>query len=163
MNESISAFMDGEAADAEGERTMKLLKVDAGARQEWVAYHMIGDVLRQTPAGSPDMTARVAARIAAEPTVLAPRKAAEKRPLMVWSAAASVTAVALAGWLMLSANFERVAPTLAQPSLPVPQIANYVTPNVSPYLAAHQEFSKSSTLQSSTMRVSAPMQQDSIR
>lgn len=163
MNESISAFMDGEAADAEGERTLKLLKVDAGARQEWVAYHMIGDVLRKTPVGSADITARVAARIAAEPTVLAPRKPAEKRPLVVWSAAASVTAVALAGWLMLSANFERVAPTLAQPSLPVPQLADYVTPNVSPYLAAHQEFSKSSALQSSTMRVSAPMHQDSIR
>lgn len=163
MNESISAFMDSEAGDAEGERTLKLLKVDAAARAEWVAYHMIGDVLRQTPVNGADMTARVAQRIAAEPTVLAPRKSAEKRPLVVWSAAASVTAIALAGWLMLNANFERAAPTLAQPALPVPQIANYVTPNVSPYLAAHQEFSKSSALQSSTVRVSAPMQQDSIR
>lgn len=163
MNESISAFMDGEAGDAEGERTLKLLKVDAGARQEWVAYHVIGDVLRQTPVGSTDITARVATRIAAEPTVLAPRKSAEKRPLVVWSAAASVTAVALAGWLMLSSNFERVAPTLAQPSLPVSQFANYVTPSVTPYLAAHQEFSKSSALQSVSLRVSTPVQQDSIR
>lgn len=163
MNESISAFMDGEAGDAEGERTLKLLKVDAGARQEWVAYHVIGDVLRQTPVDSTDITARVATRIAAEPTVLAPRKSAEKRPLVVWSAAASVTAVALAGWLMLSSNFERVAPTLAQPSLPVSQFANYVTPSVTPYLAAHQEFSKSSALQSVSLRVSTPIQQDSIR
>lgn len=163
MNDSISAFMDGEAGDAEGERTLKLLKVDAGARQEWVAYHMIGDVLRQTPAGSADITAQVAQRIAVEPTVLAPRKFVEKRPLVMWSAAASVTAVALAGWLMLSSNFDRVAPTLAQPGLPMTQLADYVTPNVTPYLAAHQEFSKSSALQSVTLRVSTPIQQDAIR
>lgn len=165
MNESISAFMDGEASDAEGERALNLLKVNADARQGWVAYHMIGDALRQAPVGSADVTARVAKRIATEPTVLAPRlrKRVETRPLVVWSAAASVTAVALAGWLMLSANFDRVVPTLAQPASPVSQLADYVTPNVTPYLAAHQEFSKSSTLQSMTLRVSSPIQQDSMR
>lgn len=164
MNEQISAFMDGEASEAEGERTMKLLKADHGARQEWLAYHVIGDMLRQTPYHDDRMIANVADKIAAEPTVLAPRKRAKVQPLAVWSAAASVTAVALAGWLLFNANIERVAPSIvAQPSLPVPQIATYVAPSVSPYLAAHQEFSKSSAFGGATMRVSAPAQQDAIK
>lgn len=164
MNEQISAFMDGEASEAEGERTIKLLKVDHGARQEWLAYHVIGDVLRQTPYHNVRIVAKVADQIAIEPTVLAPRKRAKMQPLAVWSAAASVTGVALAGWLMFNANIDRVAPSIvAQPSLPVPQIATYVTPSVSPYVAAHQEFSKSSAFGGSTLRVSAPVQQDAIR
>ena len=164
MNEQISAFMDGEASEPEGERTVKLLKVDHGARQEWLAYHVIGDVLRETPYRNDRVVANIAERISAEPTVLAPRKRAKVQPLAVWSAAASVTAVALAGWLLFNANIDRVAPNMvAQPSLPVPQLATYVAPAVTPYVAAHQEFSKTSAFGGMTLRVSAPAQQDAIR
>ena len=45
----------------------------------WVCYHVIGDALRGAPARRAGFSRRFAARLAAEPTVLAPQRARASR------------------------------------------------------------------------------------
>jgi sigma-E factor negative regulatory protein RseA len=104
---------------------------------------------------------RLAARLASEPTVLAPQRNSTPRRAMTYalSAAASISAVALVGWMAF----------VNQPQAPAPQIAsNTVAPLPAPitppqavvppqsvssegtmneYLMAHQEYSPSTAIQ----------------
>lgn len=102
MGEDISRLMDGEVSDAELDNMFAKLKQGKG-RADWECYHVIGDALRGTAAADRGFSERFAARLAAEPTVLAPqrsaRKAATRHPLYAWAAAAGVAAVALVGWV----------------------------------------------------------------
>src|SRR3990167_5176493 len=73
--EQISAFADGEMAEAHPETVLAALRQQEG-RCTWDLYHHIGDVLRSDDmafALRPDFAARVAARLEAEPTIVAPR------------------------------------------------------------------------------------------
>lgn len=145
MNERISQLMDGELDDDELHGQFCLLQSPEG-RREWHAYHLIGDVLRETPAAvSRDFMDRFEARMSEEPTVLAPRRLPARSPRMfALSAAASVTAVGVVIWAVLQAgNVDRSATQLA---------ANNVQPDqagaqVGPYLLAHQEYSPSVAMQ----------------
>ena len=67
----------------------------------WVCYHVIGDALRGDRAAlRPGSSQRFAARLAAEPTVLAPHAEAPQRAArFAWAAAATVAAVSLVGWV----------------------------------------------------------------
>jgi len=94
--ERISALMDGELDDAEARRALDALKERPDLAEGWATFHAIGDAMRREPAGF-DVASRVSARLANEPTVLAPRA----RPQGSWqrfampavAAAAAVTAV----------------------------------------------------------------------
>lgn len=102
MGEDISRLMDGEIGDAELDTVFAQLKQGKG-KADWECYHVIGDTLRGGGAANPGFSQRFAARLAEEPTVLAPqrgvRRAAARHPFYAWAAAAGVTAVALVGWV----------------------------------------------------------------
>lgn len=158
MKEQVSALMDAQLSDPECNGCMARLKSDDELREAWDMYHLIGDALRgHTGAGLP---AAFDERLAAEPTVLAPRPDATRQPRRstTWyalSAAASVAAVAAVGWMALpllnpSAPPAAVATVVAPPSAP-PTMASTATPvpiahGVGDYLLAHQRFSPSSAM-----------------
>lgn len=79
MQERISAFADGELAESEVEIVLKDLQTPAG-RAAWDEYHRIGDLARSEDMNVPlsaGFSARMAARLEAEPTILAPAAAAQ--------------------------------------------------------------------------------------
>lgn len=72
--EKISALADGEITDEQLDLVLAALKKDA-ACADWALYHQIGDVLRSSDMAlnmSSDFSSRFAARLEAEPTVIAP-------------------------------------------------------------------------------------------
>jgi len=143
MKEKLSAMMDDALEHDECDRCVRQLKEDGELRATWDVYHLIGDTLRGHTA--PQIADQVRARLATEPTILAPRARPERgRPRLAWyplAAAASVAAVALVGWLALplfdlsgGPRTDR-APVVAKVE-PVPQAQG-----VGDYLLAHQRFS----------------------
>ena len=154
MNDRISALMDGEVDEKSAAQLIEALARDAEAIRTWRCYHVIGDAMRggmlRGVALSERFTERVAQRLAAEPTVLAPRRMRTESPrLFTLSAlAASLAAVAFVGWIAFAPQ-PHVAPApLAQtrapvdkpPMIPLPTAAN-------DYLLAHQGFSPRVSLQ----------------
>lgn len=147
MNEQISQLMDGELDDAETQRLLGALH-DAEAQREWQAYHLIGDVLRDTSFVSDGYMARFGARLAEEPTVLAPHRLPKHSPRMIaLSAAASVTAVGVVAWAVLQMGAVQSPAELVAANAPSVELASA---DVSPYLIAHQEYTPSAALQSMT-------------
>ena len=142
MKEKLSAMMDDALADGERESCVRRLKEDDELRAAWDVYHLIGDTLRGHTA--PHVADEVRARLADEPTVLAPRRA--ERPRLAWyplAAAASVAAVALVGWLALPLTDLQPGTdgqTMARVAEQVPA-AVPAAQGVADYLLAHQRFS----------------------
>lgn len=155
----ISEWMDGELAERETRVLVERVKQDAELHRCWEVFHLIGDVMRGEPTLSPDFEKRLAARLAGEPAVLAPRTRAVRRiATYALSAAASLSAVALVGWLAFFDNPLAPQPEIAQAptaSAPAPatppseqQIANVPSDGtMNEYLIAHQEFSPSTEIQ----------------
>ena len=73
MKSKISALMDGELDNADIADTIAQIKKTEELRNEWATYHLIGDTLRQSVVVPIDIASNVSMRLAAEPTVLAPR------------------------------------------------------------------------------------------
>ncbi|MFO1414405.1 MAG: sigma-E factor negative regulatory protein [Burkholderiales bacterium] len=154
MNENISRLMDGELGDAEFERCCGELK-SADAMHTWVCYHVIGDTLRGTVRHSTSFEARFAARLAEEPTVLAPkaRPPAPARPAtFAWAVAATVAAVSVVGYTAVSMmDAPPTALAKAREAATVRQAQ--VTPPAAvgaDYLLAHQEYAPAFAMQSGT-------------
>jgi sigma-E factor negative regulatory protein RseA len=140
MNEQISELMDGELDDEMATRLFGALK-SSDAVQDWQTYHLIGDALRATPSLSPDFMERFSARLADEPTVLAPRRAHKRAPrLIALSAAASLTAVGLVVWAVLHTGAPNAPNELLVAKAPQVMLTSA---SVNPYLLAHQEYSPS--------------------
>ena len=159
MEDKISALMDGEL-DAEDAANMvaQFGKTDQ-FRSEWAIYHMISDVMGQsgqTTGPMPaDISRRVSARLASEPTVLAPRSAPRHR-MKAYAIAASITAAAVVGWMNLQvteqppqlvADNSPAAPTPVQavatglPPIPVASVSASAPIHIDDYLLAHRAFS----------------------
>lgn len=188
--QNISSLMDGELEPDEALREIARIKGDTTDSEEnanrdvWDAYHLIGDVMRDGAAGAPvvssGFSARFSARLAQEPTVLAPRApsvssaapAKSRFQTYALSAAASVAAVAVVGWMALSntkpagtpggelAKAPMVQPQVAAPTPQVaalaPQVAAAIVAAAKPaaapehmheYLLAHQGISPSTAFQ----------------
>src|SRR5262245_16154745 len=149
MKDRISVLMDGELDDRSAARLIDEL-ADAGqaggdAREAWRIYHLISDALGKSRMLSEGFSERVAAALAAEPTVLAPRRLAGVREPRRWAAlAAGVAAVSLVGWLGFAPQQTGVAPVAQAPN-PVakdPKPALVSLPSgTDDYLLAHQAFS----------------------
>lgn len=144
--------MDEELGGAESAGCLDRLDRDGELRDTWRVYHLIGDALRGHAGHG--LPASFGDRLAAEPTVLAPRRADRAAQRNAWyalSAAASVAAVALVGWMALPL-FEPPAQIASNP--PAPALATVVLPpavvpaahGVNDYLLAHQRFSPSSVM-----------------
>jgi sigma-E factor negative regulatory protein RseA len=155
--DKISEWMDGELNGQETRRQVERLKQDTELHEGWAVFHLIGDVMRGERALlSPDFGRRFAARLADEPAVLAPRPPAATRfTTYALSAAASLSAVALVGWLAFY-NPLAPQPEVAQaPTTPAPaaapaepQLASVPSDGtMNEYLIAHQEFSPSTEIQ----------------
>ncbi|HSC96425.1 MAG TPA: sigma-E factor negative regulatory protein [Burkholderiales bacterium] len=154
----ISEWMDGELKEHETRVLVERIKQNAELRHCWDTFHLIGDVMRGERALSGGFERRVAERLAQEPTVLAPRTPTARRvATYALSAAASLSAVALVGWIALFNNPLSPQPPVAQAPIPpapvaaVPPAEQFVSVpsdgTMNEYLMAHQEFSPSSEIQ----------------
>jgi len=150
MKDRLSELMDGELDDKSAAEVIRALGGDREAVRTWRTYQLISDAMRHSHMLSPDFTARVTERLAAEPTVLAPRALQPAaRPWFALSAAASVVAaVGLVGWMAFAPQQQPVVP------VPVAQVPAETKPNIVPlptaandYLLAHQGFSPRVLLQ----------------
>lgn len=152
--DKISALMDGELDEQEARQALLRLKADREIRASWTSYHVIGDVLRGESLADFDVSDRVAALVVDEPAILAPRRPARiNRPLTyALSAAASISAVAVVGWMVFSGNLSpspveiaRTAPVVQQ--LPEAQLVSIPSDGqMNEYLLAHQGVSPSNRL-----------------
>ena len=154
--ERISSLMDGELDAHQAGQELARLKNDPEARAAWEAWHVAGDAMRGDSALSPRFSARFTERLAAEPTVLAPRRNPVRRvTTYAWSAAASLSAVALVGWMALHNPIapqpqEQLAGSTPTVPAPEPQAELASVPSegrMNEYLIAHQEFSPSTAIQ----------------
>lgn len=166
MNQRISDLMDGELAASERDPAWKAVVADAESRQAWETYHLIGDCLRgeavtRSCAGG-DSTARIFAKLADEPTVLAPRRGAVdaigSRTRVALAMAASVATLGVVGVIATRAP-EPAVPQMAQQKVqqPVQQVANGApVPQVNDYLALHRQFVNPAGIQQATLVREAP-------
>ena len=149
MKSRISALMDGELDQQEADGALATLKDEGEARDTWRSYHLIGDAMRDTRQLSAGFAARVAAKLAEEPTVLAPRAKPvfEQRRWQLLSAAASVAAVAFVSIAFFSQDpSQTAAPVAATP--PQNETAQVAPPEAADdYLLAHQGYSPRNSLQ----------------
>ena len=162
MKNEISALIDGELGSGAVDGCLRRLKQENDLSQTWHDYHLIGDVLRGEI--SPSLDARFARRLAAEPTILAPRPvvaANGSRWSSALSAVAGIAAVAVAAWVALPqtdvvpapVSIASTAPTTSAPapaSSPRPAEGVSGVPvavGVEDYLLAHQRFSPVSSMQ----------------
>lgn len=141
---ALSAMLDGEASGAETEACLTAMKHDDGLRQQWSDYHLIGDLMRgAAPLPSGDFAARFSARLATEPTVLAPHRRVWPQRVAVASLASFAVwgVVALTG---LMSGAPGPAPMAVGPafqhaaavgSTPAEGDARFAA-----YVGAHQEF-----------------------
>lgn len=133
--EAFSAAYDGEGETASLNAQLDGLKQDAELRGVWAEYQLIGDSLRGLPDDTPDFMANFSARLADEPTILAPKRTA-------WLPRAAVASVALlAVWGVASLTYE----SQRNSDNMVAEVERVNAPadeqQLAPYLAAHQEFS----------------------
>jgi sigma-E factor negative regulatory protein RseA len=160
MKARISALMDGETGQHEAAAPLDALRVEGEARETWRNYHLIGDAMRGAGVLSAGFSARVAAKLEKEPTVMAPSRAAApvQRPRFhLLPMAASLAAVALVAWVAFGlrddpAQVAQVAAPAAQVQSLAPQVAAPVAQVPPPssandYLYAHQGYSPRNSLQ----------------
>ena len=142
MNERVSALMDGELEEGAAAAEAGMMRTNGELRDTWNTYHLIGDALRGDL--YPSLQGKVAVRLAAEPTVLAPQP---RRTSPAWraaryalSAAAGLGGVALVVWTAAPVGGPLPQVQMAQPASAPP--ARAVEPkNVETYLFAHQRYS----------------------
>ena len=142
MNENISRLMDGELDANEFDQCCAGLK-RPDVMATWACYHVIGETLRGAPTQAGGLGARFAERLAAEPTVLAPRPRPASGPVAwAFAAAASVAAVTVVGWTAMSIVGDNPA-AMAKAREASAVSAARVRPSTVPadYLLAHQEYS----------------------
>ena len=156
MNSEISALVDGELEDGAARGPLQAVGGGEEARETWRRYHLIGDAMRGTPMLSAGFQERLHARLAAEPTVVAPVRHAWHPQRSHWMAmAAGLAAVAFVGGVffqslqqpalapLAKSEAQATAEAAAQASLP--QVAPPDAAN--DYLLAHQGYSPRTTLQ----------------
>jgi sigma-E factor negative regulatory protein RseA len=144
--EEISLLMDGELDAERAERACQGFR-EAAAVETWLRFHEIGDCLRGDSRGGRGMAPSFWARLAAEPTVLAPSRRQPTPAAIAWAAAASVAAVSLVGWVAWTTMpLPPSAIATAQQAATV-RAADVRRPVVNEYLLAHQEYSPTTAIQ----------------
>ncbi len=166
MNEKLSALMDGELDRESAATAIKALGANNAEREDWDCYHLIGDALRGDAEGmaprNPACTAAIFARLAAEPTILAPAAIAKpaalhQRTRIALAMAASVVTVSAIGVVALKQQGASVAQVqLVQKVAPQPvsagQSASQVNTQVNDYLVVHRQFANPAALQEAALR-----------
>jgi len=153
MKSRISELVDGETGRHDSAGTLDALRAEGEARDTWRNYHLIGDAMRDTRMLSSGFAARVAAQLANEPIVMAPSrlvKRAERPRWQLLSAAASLAAVALVGWVAFGLQEDATQVAQVQPpAAQAPSQTAQVPPpsSANDYLYAHQSYSPRNSLQ----------------
>lgn len=156
--DKISALMDGELDGHQARELWARLKQDEELLQHWETFHLIGDALRGERMLSPRFNVQLTARLGSEPTVLSPRRRSVQRfTAYALSAAASLAAVALVGWVAFVDNplappAELAVAPATPPAASAPPVQAQIAsvPNegrLNDFLIAHQEFSPSTAIQ----------------
>jgi sigma-E factor negative regulatory protein RseA len=163
MNEKISALMDGELENEDALQVIRGLGADAARRQSWDEYHLIGEALRGESTGEvvrrQKCAAAIFAKLAAEPTLLAPAaiksSQAERRTRMALAMAASVVTVSA----IAVVAFKQQAGTVASVQLvqqvaprPVAPVTSGTDIRVNDYLAIHRQFANPEAFQAASAR-----------
>jgi sigma-E factor negative regulatory protein RseA len=148
MKQQLSDLMDGELDAARSEAAWKSFSSDAELRDCWHTYHLIGDCMRgEVVTDSVTRSApaeKIMARLADEPTVLAPgRKAAHiavgGKTRIALALAASAATLSVIGILASRQEAPPLA-LVAQRSPATGQVAAAPSPNVNDYLVLHRQF-----------------------
>jgi sigma-E factor negative regulatory protein RseA len=149
MKERISAWMDGELDERAAGEAMESLRREGETRDAWRVYHLISDALRDRRGLGVGCAARVRERLAAEPTVIAPGRLAQRSaPRFALAAAASIAAVAFVGWVAFSPQpQESPSPKIASALAQQGPVAVPLSSAANDYLLAHQGFSPRVSLQ----------------
>ena len=158
MKSKISAFMDGELQKQDATNVIKVLKEDNDLREEWKAYHLIGDALRHSSRLSTDVSPSVNQILKTEPVIFLPNTLnnpkREKLKVFAVALAASVIAM-ISGWaIMYNPSYSpqpsliadnqkqnsnlTVVPTLVTTP---PTMSNHPSAEINDYLFVHREFS----------------------
>ena len=169
--EQISALADGELDERQLDAALASLR-DQDARADWDLYHQIGDLLRSDDMAvglSPGFSARMAARLDAEPTIVAPpsavapaqvksaaRSSARKWALPSMAAAAAMASVAFIATPQLMVAMKGDSSSTAQAPVQLaggeqpgivaasaPEGVVLRDPRIDDYLMAHQRISPS--------------------
>jgi sigma-E factor negative regulatory protein RseA len=147
MKDRLSALMDGELDDKSAAEVIEALGRDHEAVRTWRTYQLISDALRESRLLSVDFTARFSEQLDKEPTVLAPRVLQrESRKWVALSAAASVAAVALVGWVAFAPAPGPVPVAQVQTEAAKPPVMVPLPNSANDYLLAHQAFSPRGSL-----------------
>ncbi|MDA0276573.1 MAG: sigma-E factor negative regulatory protein [Proteobacteria bacterium] len=155
--QKISELADGELDGHDAAAAYSALKSGGEPLEAWRRYHLISDAMRDTRLLSDGFAQRVAARLAEEPTVLAPKALIAPARSLPWYAtrvAAGIAAVSFVGFATMSmldqGGTHRVAQT---PKAAAPAVA-IVAPAAVPtsesaldYMQAHQGYSPRNSLQ----------------
>lgn len=183
MNEKLSALMDGELSRDEAHKVIKNLGGDAVQREEWDAFHLIGACMRgevaSTDLKSDRCTRAIMARLAEEPTVLAPaalrrNSVTERRTRLALAMAASVVTISAVGVVALKQQQgATVAPVqLVQQMAPQPvsNIAGSAAQRkeaevrVNDYLVVHRQYANPGAFQPASMNQGGlPRETDAAR
>ena|SRR5258706_15494837 len=169
MKQRISQMMDGELEGREGDAPLAALRDEGEARDAWRSYHLIGDAMRDSRMLSAGFAARVAAELEKEPTVMSPGRIARVRQRPRWqvlSAAASVAAVALVGWVAFGPQDggPQVALVPQKEVVVAKQTLQVAPPDTAnDYLYAHQGYSPRNSLQGAAPYVRTVSSKSSVR
>ena len=101
IRQQISELADGELADEKNNETLLAMR-DAEQLQTWSIYHQIGDVLRSEQMAAPvsaAFSARMNARLEAEPILLAPKPGLMKR-IGIWPGTLAAIAAASVAFVL---------------------------------------------------------------
>lgn len=142
--EQISALIDGELSETQLEIALAALR-NPDSRADWDVYHQIGDAMRSDDMAfslSPDFSTRMAARLAAEPAIIAPAIVREAQP---------APRIAAAGGAAIG-KFKR----LAMPGMAAAAVATAVFVTTPHLLVAKKE--NASTAGSAIVMVASPTQ-----
>ena len=118
--QDLSALADGELGEAEARKLLSQM-ADSDLRSTWDLYHRIGDTIRTDAMAremSPEFSARLAARLDAEPPMLAPKRRLLSR-LGAWPVTLAAVAATGFGFLVAPTLFNEGNPT----GSPLPAVA----------------------------------------
>ncbi len=150
--------MDGELCGEEAAALLGKIKRDPEARQDWLNYHLIGDVMRQPDYIPNELSAGFFERLQAEPTVLSPYPLrSSKAGYFAMSAVASIMAMAFLAWGSIKVDTQPVIQQAQQSGAAMYAVGSSMTTNVAQpndsineYLLAHHEFSPGTNVRGAT-------------
>lgn len=158
MKTRLSALLDGELDNEESAAAVENSVRHENSREAAYLYFLIGDALRGEDRLDADLTGRVMASVADEPTVLAPR-ARHRRVAPALAVAASLAGVAVVGWLALATSPQEDRSLVARVSAPAKTgptptlLVQKQSAEMQEYLIAHQAHSSSLRLSSGAHQI----------